>query len=79
MQLSKHTFLITGGASGLGARLPPCWSRRSQRGLMISTRWRCRAGQRTIASPGYVADIADEQQADNAVNAAFADWAHCTA
>ena len=76
MQLSKHTFLITGGASGLGAATAAMLVEAGANVGLIDLN--AAALQQQVSAlgaqaRGYVADIADEQQADNAVNAAFAD------
>src|SRR5690554_6968303 len=76
MQLSKHTFLITGGASGLGAATAAMLVEAGANVGLIDLN--AVALQEQVSAlgtqaRGYVADIADEQQADNAVNAAFAD------
>src|SRR5690554_6437676 len=76
MQLSKHTFLITGGASGLGAATAAMLVEAGANVGLIDLN--AVALQEQVSAlgaqaRGYVADIAGEQQADSAVNAAFAD------
>src|SRR5690606_18892237 len=76
MQLSKHTFLIAGGASGLGAATAAMLVEAGANVGLIDLN--AAALQQQVSALGararcYVADIADAQEADNAVNAAFAD------
>src|SRR5690606_23548756 len=77
MQLNNHTFMITGGASGLGAAAATMLVEAGAGVALVDLNGD--ALQQRVAELGeharaYVADIADEQQAAEAVAAARRDF-----
>lgn len=77
MQLNQHTFLITGGASGLGAATAALLVEAGAYVALVDLN--ADALQERVSALGasaraYVADIADEQQASAAVAAARSDF-----
>lgn len=76
MQLNNHTFLITGGASGLGAATADMLIEAGARVALVDLNEAAlqeRVGALGDRARAYVADIADEQQASVAVTAAGED------
>lgn len=77
MQLNNHTFLITGGASGLGAATADMLIEAGARVALVDLNEAAlqeRVGALGDRARAYVADIADEQQASVAVAAARTDF-----
>lgn len=77
MQLNNHTFLITGGASGLGAATADMLIEAGARVALVDLNEAAlqeRVGALGDRACAYVADIADEQQASVAVAAARKDF-----
>ena len=77
MQLDNNTFMITGGASGLGAAAARVLADAGARVALIDLNQDAlqqRVGELGDCARAYVADIADEQQAAEAVAAAQRDF-----
>lgn len=77
MQLNNHTFMITGGASGLGAATAAMLIEAGANVALVDLN--AEALQQQVSALGaqaraYVADIADEQQASAAVSSARNDF-----
>ncbi|HIZ49783.1 MAG TPA: SDR family NAD(P)-dependent oxidoreductase [Candidatus Pseudomonas excrementavium] len=77
MQLNNHTFMITGGASGLGAAAATLLADAGAQVALVDLNGAVlqqRVEELGERARGYVADIADEQQAAEAVAAAQRDF-----
>ena len=77
MQLNKNIFMITGGASGLGAATAALLVEAGARVALIDlneTALQQQVAELGENARGYAADIADEQQAAEAVAAAKRDF-----